>query len=211
MEKYQNLQDLFELTCPSAKLLERRLKEASSRTWLHMLRNLKGNSIGVDSRFVQEWLNDTDKQVGKKTRQTASILLNSLPEYMRQHPGLSEEQAMRRIVRNKIEFLKQEKTFVSVVKPDVDDEGCVLVSSSGDDSNSDSGDDSDSDSGDGFVVIGQEEQEEDQETEFQTTRPFDQRMQYLRPQADSRLNAAIAYCQFVQQRAKSKEAVKFAD
>lgn len=182
---------LFNLTPPCARLLASKLTEAGSNNVMEMLRNLKGDRIGVGSLPVQDWINHTDPEVGRATREKASRLISMLPEYMVKHPGLSQEEAMKRLVHREVSCQRSMRTFVTLTNADTDStfEESFLVSAVSAVSSDSEPSDLESDSDDGFVVLGQEEEQEDQEQEDQGHEV-------------SRLNAASTYCRLVQQRAK---------
>jgi hypothetical protein len=154
----------FILKAPCARLLAEKLTESGSKTFLQILTNIKGDRIGIGSRPLQDWINHTDPEVGKATREKASKFINSLPKYMEDHPDLSQDEAMKRLVLHEVSCQMSMKTFVPITNADTRcsfEESLLVSAVSAVSSESEPSDlESDSDSDDGFVVIGQKEQDQ---------------------------------------------------
>lgn len=159
---------IFGLLHKCACLLAEKLRESGSQTLLEMMTNISGDRFGPGSRPVQEWLNLTDTQVGKNTRKKASKFITSLPKYMEDRPGLSQEEAMKSLLYQEVSCQKSMKTFVTLTNPDTHMccDGSLLVPAvsavSSDSELSDLESDSDAGSDNGFVVLGQDEEEQEE-------------------------------------------------
>ena len=168
MQLHVFLSLLFGLSHKCACLLAKKLRESGSQTLLEMMINIKGDRFGPGARPVQDWINHTDTQVGKATKKKASELISLLPKYMEDRPGLSQEEAMKSLLYQEVSCQKSMKTFVTLTNPDTHMccDGSLLVPAvsavSSDSELSDLESDSDAGSDNGFVVLGQDEEEQEE-------------------------------------------------